>query len=402
LALRRESVTVYAAGVVQGTALVAFPATATILTSPQAYAFSPTHYGLLFLPQVVCAIGAALAGAGLTRRVGVGSILRVGLGADALSMLLFFASRFALGNHAFAFAVVLSATACLGIGFGLTVPALNLLAAALASKDPDRAVLVLNALLGVGTVVAPTLSAIFVGAGIWWALPLSAAAAATVVLAATMGLHVVAAPPKERARSRKAQSRPLPLYIAATFLYGLIETTNGNWGELEMRRAFAAPESVAAYALVAFWGCVTVGRFTFGSLERWLPQRRVYRVLPFVAAAAMAGMALLQHGAPLQGVLLFGLAGIGCSGLLPLTISFAQEQFAGLAGSVAGILIASYQIGYGVAAFAVGPLQTVGSVPLPAIYAGAAAVAVALGILSFPIAANAESSVRPLTRASRS
>jgi fucose permease len=385
--MRRESVTVYAAGIIQGTALVAFPATATILTSPEAYALSPTQYGILFLPQVACAIGAALAGAWLTRRVGIGSIFRVGLGADALSMLLFFTSRFVLGHHVFAFGLLLTATACLGIGFGLTVPALNALAAALATKDPDRALLVLNALLGIGTVLAPLSSAIFVGAGIWWVLPLAAALAAAAVLVASIGLPMQITPPNDQGPTGAAPLRRLPLYIAACFLYGLIETTNGNWAELELRQGFAASPRDAAIALIAFWGCVTIGRFTFGSLDRWLPKRGVYRALPFVAAAAMVGIALLQHGNLLEGVLLFGLAGLGCSALLPLTISFAQKQFAGLAGSIAGILIASYQIGYGVAAFAVGPLQTIGSVRLPVIYVGAAAVALAFGVISFPITA---------------
>ena len=383
--MRRESLTVYAAGIVQGTALVAFPATATILTSRSFYALSSTQYGLLFLPQVVCAIGAALAGAGLTRRVGIGQIFRIGLGADALSMLLFFGSRFASGNHAFAFGLLLTATACLGIGFGLTVPALNALAAALAPKDQDRGVLVLNALLGVGTVLAPLLSAIFVGAGIWWVLPLVAASAAAIVLVASIGLPMQIAPPKDRARAPKASLRRLSLFLAASFFYGLIETTNGNWGELELRHAFAASQSAAAFALVAFWGFVTVGRFAFGSLDRWLPQRLVYRALPFVAAAAMSGIALLRHGNLFEGVVLFGLAGLGCSALLPLTISFAQKHFAGLAGSIGGILIASYQLGYGVAAFVVGPMQKIGSITLPIIYVGAAAIALVFALLSFPI-----------------
>ena len=383
--MRRESLTVYAAGIVQGTALVAFPATATILTSPNAYALSPTDYGLLFVPQVVGAIGAALAGARLTRRVGIGRIFRFGVGADALAMLLFFASRFASSDHALAFAMLLTATAFLGVGFGLTVPALNALAANLAPEDSDRAVLVLNALLGVGTVLAPLLSAIFVGAGIWWVLPLVAASATIVVLATSIGLHLQIASPNERAPAPKASSQRLPLYIGASFLYGLIETTNGNWGELEMRLAFSASQSAAAFALIAFWGCVTVGRFAFGSLDRWLPQRLVYRALPFVAAAAMFGVALLRHGNEFEGVVLFGLAGLGCSALLPLTISFAQKQFAGLAGSIGGILIASYQVGYGIAAFAVGPMQRVGSITLPVIYVGASGVALALALLSFPI-----------------
>lgn len=384
--VRRLRVTVYAAGIAQGTILVAFPATATILTSPHAYALSSTQYGLIFLPQVAFAIGAALTGSVLTQRVGIGSIVRIGLVANALSMLLYFVSRFAFGSHALAFGLILSATACLGIGFGLTVPALNALAASMTPNDADRAVLVLNALLGVGTVLAPLLAALFVGAGIWWVLPLVAAAAAGGVLVTTIGLPLAIVHSMAHARLRRASMRPLSLYIGAAFLYGFVETTSGNWGELEMRQTFAATERDAAFALAAFWGCVAVGRLTFGSLDRWLPQRRVYRILPFVAAAAMLGIAVLPHVNAFEGVVLFGLTGIGCSGLLPLTISFAQKQFAGLAGSVGGLLIASYQVGYGVAAFALGPLQAVGPVTLSAIFAGAVTAAVAFGVLSGPIA----------------
>ena len=63
---------------------------------------------------------------------------------------------------------------------------------------------------------------------------------------------------------------------------------------------------------------------------------------------------------PLLGILAFGLAGLGCSALLPLTISFGQEELTAIAASVAGGLIAFYQMGYGIAAFGVGPLQSLG------------------------------------------
>ena len=61
----------------------------------------------------------------------------------------------------------------LGIGFGLTVPALNNLAASFFPAAADRAVLYLNALLGLGTALAPVLVAVFLGIGLWWGLPLS-------------------------------------------------------------------------------------------------------------------------------------------------------------------------------------------------------------------------------------
>jgi NAD(P)-dependent dehydrogenase (short-subunit alcohol dehydrogenase family) len=46
-----------------------------------------------------------------------------------------------------------------------------------------------------------------------------------------------------------------------------------------------------------------------------------------------------------------------CSALLPLVISFGQAELKTIAASVAGGLIAFYQIGYGIAAFGVGPLM---------------------------------------------
>jgi len=55
-----------------------------------------------------------------------------------------------------------------------------------------------------------------------------------------------------------------------------------------------------------------------------------------------------------------------------------------VSASVASWVIACYQLGYGVAAFGVGPLRSAG-VTLPGIYAASAAVAGALGLLAFVI-----------------
>ena len=114
---------------------------------------------------------------------------------------------------------------------------------------------------------------------------------------------------------------------------------------------------MASLALTAFWGMVTVGRVLFAAIEKRFPERRTYHLLPFVAAAAFVILAVLPTGSAYLGVLAFGLAGLGCSALLPLTISFGQNELTTFAASVAGGLIAFYQIGYGLAAFGVGPLE---------------------------------------------
>ncbi len=80
----------------------------------------------------------------------------------------------------------------------------------------------------------------------------------------------------------------------------------------------------------------------------------------------------------------FGLAGLGCSALLPLTISFGQEELAGIAAAVAGGVIAFYQLCYGIAAFGVGPLLDAGY-NLPQIFRWTSIVAAVMGLLSFAV-----------------
>ena len=68
-------------------------------------------------------------------------------------------------------------------------------------------------------------------------------------------------------------------------------------------------------------------------------------------------------------MLAIGLAGLGCSALLPLTISFGQEELKAFAAATAGGVIASYQLGYGIAAFGIGPLLNGGTSLYHVLYA---------------------------------
>jgi MFS family permease len=120
----------------------------------------------MFAPQVAAAITAALLGAGLlwpgfTKRVSEKSVYLAGLLADLAAMALLIVSWGLAHSHPAGYLLLLAATACLGAGFGLTVPSLNTLAAAFKPAAADRAVLVLNALLGLGTALAPAFVAAF-------------------------------------------------------------------------------------------------------------------------------------------------------------------------------------------------------------------------------------------------
>jgi MFS family permease len=173
---------------VQGVALVTFPAASTILTDPAEYDLSSTQYGALFIPQVMIAITAALLGAGLGGRFGTKRVYIVGLAAGLVSMALLLASSFLTDDQGLAYGLLLLSTASLGAGFGFTVPALNTFTAAFNPAAVSRSILVLNALLGLGTVLAPVFVAIFDGLGAWWGLPLLSAAMLVVLILASLRL----------------------------------------------------------------------------------------------------------------------------------------------------------------------------------------------------------------------
>ena len=98
-------------------------------------------YGTMFLPQVVFAIAASLLGAGLATRFGSKRLYLAGLAADVVSMALLVVSWGFTSDKDASYAILLAATGFLGLGFGLTVPALNTFAAAFHPEDEDRAVL---------------------------------------------------------------------------------------------------------------------------------------------------------------------------------------------------------------------------------------------------------------------
>jgi MFS family permease len=388
MAPRNEVAAVYTAGVVQGLALVTFPSASTIFTSPQYYGLSSTAYGAMFLPQAIMAIAASLLGGKLTHRLGIKRVYLIGLFADLLSMGLLFSSQFVMENTPAAYGMLLLATTCLGTGFGLTVPALNTLTAGFFPQKIDSAVLILNALLGVGTVLAPVLAAVFTGLGIWWGLPLSAGLLLSGLLLFSLNLPLKV----EGIGGSKAgpgERNPLPrrfwVFAAFALLYGIAETMNGNWASIYMSQDVGASTAAASLALTAFWGMVTVGRVLFAAIAKRFPANRTYRLLPFILAAAFVIIALIPEGNASLGVLAFGLAGLGCSALLPLTISFGQEELVVIATTIAGGLIAFYQMGYGIAAFGVGPLEEYSGLSLTNLYGIAAVVALFLAGLSFRI-----------------
>jgi len=381
---RTEVRLVYLLGLVQGLALVTFPAASSIFTSPHGYGFSASRYGLMFIPQVIVAVLASSLGPALSQRWSLKKVLQSGLSANFLAMTLLAFSGLWQRSPGVAYGILLVATGSLGFGFGATVMALNTYAGEFFPRSADRAILALNALLGAGTALAPLFVAIFVSLGVWWMLPVI-----TAIALATLLLYTFRTPLKasasNAARTKDSQRFPLRfwLYAAAVLLYGIAETLSGNWSGPYLTGERGVSAQGASYALTAFWAMVTVGRVLFAALSAKIAPRWIYAGLPILLVAAFQVVSRVDSQT--SGIVAFGLAGLGCSAFFPLCISLSGQEFPQLAAAMSGGMVAFYQAGYGVAAFGVGPLRAFTGLSFRTIYSFGSLVAAAILVVSLTV-----------------
>lgn len=392
----REILLIYAAALVQGLALVAFPAASDIFTSADFHDLTSSEYGSLFLPMVVAAILASTLGGPLARSRGLKPLLLAGLGADLLAMALLAASQLAVGNPGLAYAMLLLAMSALGLGFGATLTALNALAMAYFPQRPERALTALHALLGAGTALAPLLTALVSGLGAWWALAALLAALLGLLLAAGMVSTLATARADDQPGTGEPVAlagaiRVLGLFVLAGIVYGIVETVFANWALIYLREDTGVSLRAAGYALTAFWTMVTAGRLLVAAADGWLPPMRVYVALPALMAFAFLWVADADGAA--GGIAAFALAGLACSAFLPLSIGFAQACHRDLTELVSGVMMAAYLLGFGIGSYGLGPLREAAGIPLATLYASSAALAILLMGIARVLARRRASSV---------
>ncbi len=385
--INKEIMAIYAAGLIQGIALVAFPAASTIFTSPDQFDFSNTAYGSLFIPQSVLSISAAALNPTLAKRFGSKRVLLVGLAANGISMAILALSVAVMHELTLAYLMLLFATGFLGLGFGLVVPTINSMAALMRPENIDSMLLALNALLGIGTALSPVFISLFVTLGFWWGLPLLLAALLLGLFFHTYPLALPGGKIQLAQSTVRTISIPIHFWIFALFalLYGIIETLNGNWVSIYMSKHIHATIKAQSLALTSFWGMVTFGRLFFAAVQKRFSEILAFRISPFISAAAFLIIASLPQGAEYWAVAAFGLTGFGCATMLPLLISLGSKQLSSIAYSVPGMIISFYLLGYGIAAFGVGPLQEFAHINLRLIYGLGAVIAFLLGMISFPM-----------------
>lgn len=346
-AVRRGAVAIYSAGFLQGSAFVLVPALGNILHRAP-YDLSNSAYGLLYFPEILGAIAAALAAGVLLLRFGTAGLFRLGAMANAAAMALLVAALFAHGT--LVVILLLTETLMLGIGFGLTNAMINRAASRLFQNSATGAVTILNAVIGGATAISPLLLTGF-GHVLAWALwP-------ALLCLAWLMLPLLPEPEDNTAELGGLHAwRPSMLpFATAVLLYAICEGSFGSWATVLVSVDHHLPAATGALALSLFWGGMTVARFAFGAIDHFIRRRLLYQVVPLGIAACFLVIPELRSG--IEFLLGFAVAGAACGIYYPYSMSYGIASHPQEGTQMAGLLVGSVMIGEGIGSFGLGPLQ---------------------------------------------
>jgi len=283
-----------------------------------------------------------------------------------------------LAPPAAAFAVVLSGTACLGLGFGASGAPLNGLPPLFFPQRRDSALVALHSLLGLGLAVGPLVASPFIMTGRWAGFPLLLAVLCVLLAVAAFFLRFPSAGTEHGAPSsgRVEVCDPMPLpsmtprmlhiehpvrttafwmFTAIAVLYAFAEGTFGNWAVLYLQDVKHLPETVAATALSAFWAAMVGGRLLTSVLVLKFAPRYIWLGLPGLMIIAFLLLPFVDT--PVTGIAGFALAGLACSAFFPLSVALATQRFEQHVPWVSSMLIAALMVGVGLGSYVIGALR---------------------------------------------
>ncbi len=368
---KRGAVAVYGAGFLQGAAFVLIPALGGILRSAP-YALSNGTYGLLYFPEILGAIVAALAAGMLRARFGTRGLFRFGALVNAAAMALLVGAFFAHGTPVIA--LLLAETLMLGVGFGLTNAMINRAASRLFEDSATGAVTILNAVIGGATAISPLLLAGFARLLAWALWP--------ALLGLAWLLLLLLPEPEDVARESGGMRgwRPsMGPFAAAVLIYAICEGSFGSWANVLVSVDHHLPAATGALALSLFWGGMTVARFAFGAVDHFIRRRLLYQAVPLGIAACFLVIPDLRSGADF--LLAFSFAGAACGIYYPYTMSYGIAAHPQEGTQMAGLLVGGLMVGEGIGSFGLGPLQH--WLPLAEIYRWSALWAIPLVALAW-------------------
>lgn len=247
-------------------------------------------------------------------------------------------------------AVILTAAAIYGVGYGSFSLSGNVMAAELAPNRRASAVNLVNMAFGFGAVAGPlvvsvlierldrALPALWIGAGL---LVVSAIATLVALPARLPSVRAAgAAAPTGRASLRDPMLFAIGVLL---MLYVGSEMSAGLWASEYLQRSAGMDAAGGAAATSLFWALLTAGRVAAVLVGMRLSAERLLTASVWTAFAGSA-LLWLAHGSPTASVVAFAVMGFGYGPIYPTGVAVITSRFphaAGTATSRMGILAAS-------------------------------------------------------------
>ena len=116
---------IYGGVLLVGISLTLFPSAGPIFKDPDLHNLSSSQFGSIFTPQTIMAIIGALSAATIAGRFGMKRLLQIGMVLTGAALLVAVATQGVIGSGNLSFYLLWVATALLGVGFAISLTALN-------------------------------------------------------------------------------------------------------------------------------------------------------------------------------------------------------------------------------------------------------------------------------------
>ncbi|ASK28605.1 hypothetical protein CEY12_00115 [Chryseobacterium sp. T16E-39] len=337
-------VVVYLLAFLTGVNFVVFPALGTAFTDQSLFALTPSQFGNLFIPQVICIILSCLGAPFLVNKTGPKIVLVAGLLLMIISTGSLWLLHHFIGVKSLLFPVLMILVAFTGTGFGLSITTLNPLAASLFEDKRSSAILILQFLVGLGTSTSPLMINLVGGVKNWMYLPGSIFVVVVIAFAAFLFLKLEKGSFFELPNHFKTPGK-LWIFFIAIVLYGCIEGTFGSFGGIILKNQ-GLDNNKASLGLSLFWGGIALNRLLFGIFSKRFDLSYVFLTSPLW----VAGFLFIMLIDPNINILLFLMFFIGffMGSIFPGSIGWGTVEFPTLSVLVSGFMMAANQIGTGV------------------------------------------------------
>jgi len=374
---------VYMGAFVLGAVGSVFVAYSSLFISKYHYHLTLLQYGLLFIPEVIAAVGATQFAAPIACRCLAERAYVTGLSCALAGLALLIATEW-VPRLVVSYPLLLVSTALVGAGLGLSFPFIRCYAVSLKPLRSRRQVLLVNAVLAAGLAASSVYALATLGTSAWWSLPVLLAA---LLIAGMLFSHSLPVPP-DGAPTRRSD-RPVPprfrAYPGLALLYGVCAIICISASQSIPASASPGHFRFLVLVEVGFWApLVFACRVVFALIDGMESRQYTASLGVFMIGIVLLLLSFFLTRYDMMHAGIYLLSVIGCAALLPIDTRPGNEYVAAYPLTVTVGLMVLFPIVLGLSRLMYRRFALMGISPME-VFIGAAVLGAAACVLLLPI-----------------